>query len=282
MANILFKTYFKLNTLNLCKNVLRPLQAANTDMPPLTAFPKSHQVTFKFYNGVLRFLEEDYSAAEEFLDSAYRMCYAGAGAKCNLEGILMYLIPTRLVTAHSLPSLELLQPYPNLARLFMPLRSAILRADLSAFNTALEEGNEEFVKRRIYLTLERGRDVILRNIFRKVYLAGGFEPSKEGDAGPLLRRTRVSVKEFAAALQMAGAEVGDGEGRVDEDEVECLIANAIYKVSSHSIAYALCTQLWQYRGRTKLPLPRQASVLPVPRYLTQTFPTQGVLTTPRI
>nr|POF17053.1 protein csn12 like [Quercus suber] len=230
MGNILFKTYFKLNTLNLCKNVLRPLQAANTDMPPLSAFPKSHQVTFKFYNGVLRFLEEDYSAAEEFLESAYSMCFAGEQAQSNLEGILMYLIPTKLVTTHSLPSLDLLKPYPNLERLFLPIRSAILRADLTAFNTALEEGNEEFVKRRIYLTLERGRDVILRNIFRKVFLAGGFEPAKEGETGPPLRRTRVPVKEFAAALQIAGAEVGDGEGGVDSDEVECLLANAIYKV----------------------------------------------------
>jgi len=29
-------------------------------MPPLEAFPKSQQVTFKYYEGVLRFLEEDY------------------------------------------------------------------------------------------------------------------------------------------------------------------------------------------------------------------------------
>ena len=29
-------------------------------MPPLEAFPKSQQVTFKYYEGVLQFLEEDY------------------------------------------------------------------------------------------------------------------------------------------------------------------------------------------------------------------------------
>jgi hypothetical protein len=29
-------------------------------MPKLEAFPKSHQVTFKYYMGVILFLEEDY------------------------------------------------------------------------------------------------------------------------------------------------------------------------------------------------------------------------------
>jgi COP9 signalosome complex subunit 12 len=29
-------------------------------MPPLEAFPKSHVVTFKYYCGVIAFLEEDY------------------------------------------------------------------------------------------------------------------------------------------------------------------------------------------------------------------------------
>lgn len=29
-------------------------------MPPLEAFPKSHIVTFKYYVGVILFLEEDY------------------------------------------------------------------------------------------------------------------------------------------------------------------------------------------------------------------------------
>ena len=34
--------------------------------------------------------------------------------------------------------------------------------------------------------------------------------------------------------ELAGAEVGDGDGGIDTDEVECVIANAIYKVSVSS------------------------------------------------
>lgn len=181
-----------------------------------------------YYCGVIHFLEEDYSAAEQHLMSAYNMCHVNA--RKNIQLILTYLIPTKLLTSHSLPSSALLAQYPSLARLFQPFCDAIRKADLAAFNAALENGEAEFVKRRIYLTLERGRDVILRNIFRKVFIAGGFEAPKEGETAPPARRTRISIDEFAAALQLAGAEVGDGDDGVDFDEVECLIANAIYKV----------------------------------------------------
>ena len=219
-------------------------------MPPLSAFPKAHQVTFSYYCGVIRFIEDDYAAAEEFLTSAYDMCLAmrDGGASKNLELILMYLIPTKLLTSHRLPSQALLAPYPRLAALFGPISTSIRSGNLSAFDAAMEAGWSEFNKRRIYLTLERGRHIILRNIFRKVFIAGGFEASKEGAGGgdngtpsggtpssaPTgggVRRTRVPVREFAAALQLAGAEVGDGNGGIDTDQVECLIANEMYKVS---------------------------------------------------
>jgi len=60
VINLLFKTYFKLNSASLSKNVLKALSAGRGDMPPLSAFPKSQQVTFKYYEGVLAFLEENY------------------------------------------------------------------------------------------------------------------------------------------------------------------------------------------------------------------------------
>lgn len=91
----------------------------------------------------------------------------------------------------------------------------------------MSAGEEEFVKRRIYLPLERGRDIALRNLFRKVFIAGGFEEPKEGH--PPIRRTRVPVVEFAAALRIGTH--ATGRTRVDIDEVECLLSNLIYKVS---------------------------------------------------
>lgn len=60
IINLLFKTYFRLNQAGLSRNVLKNLRANERDMPQLNQFPKSQQVTFKYYEGVLFFLEENY------------------------------------------------------------------------------------------------------------------------------------------------------------------------------------------------------------------------------
>jgi hypothetical protein len=143
--------------------------------------------------------------------------------------ILTYLIPCQFVTNHKLPTSILLAQYPRLERLFSPLVKSIKNADLAGFDAALLAGEPEFVKRRIYLTLERGRDIVLRNLLRKVYLAGGFEPLKEGQTeADAVRRTRIPVPEFAAAMRLS---LGQNNGEVlEDDEVECMLANMIYKV----------------------------------------------------
>ena len=51
----------QLNSISLSKNIIRALDASKVDMPPLEAFPKSHIVTFKYYVGVILFLEEKYA-----------------------------------------------------------------------------------------------------------------------------------------------------------------------------------------------------------------------------
>lgn len=139
--------------------------------------------------------------------------------------ILTYLIPCHLLTSHTLPTQALLEPYPRLQKLFLPLAQCIKRGDLYAFDQALKQAEDEFVKRRIYLPLERAHDICLRNLLRKVFLAGGFEESKaEGSSGPLVRRTRIPVPEFTAAISLRSKQ------DIDSDEVECQLANMIYKV----------------------------------------------------
>ncbi|KAH6608980.1 cop9 signalosome complex subunit 12 [Trichoderma cornu-damae] len=238
VINLLFKTYFKLNSASLSRTILKTLSAYRGDMPPLSAFPKSQRVTFKFYEGVLFFLEENYVEAENHLVEAWELCHKDA--QQNLEYVLLlypcsnailihsrriltYLIPCRLLTSHVLPTKALLEPFPRLQKLFLPLAQCIRKGDLRAFDVALQEGEDEFVKRRIYLTLERGRDIALRNLLRKVFIAGGFDEPKEGETTPV-RRTRVPVAEFRAAICM-----GSGGELIDVDEVECLLANMIYK-----------------------------------------------------
>lgn len=131
----------------------------------------------------------------------------------------------------------MLEPYPRLQKVFLPLAECIKKGDLYAFDQALKDGEDEFVKRRIYLPLERAHDTCLRNLFRRVFVAGGFEdPKPEAPNAPPVRRTRVSVLEFTAAVNLAS------KREVDSDEVECYIANMIYKVSK------TCTAPWPFES----------------------------------
>jgi hypothetical protein len=145
--------------------------------------------------------------------------------------ILTYLIPCHLLTSHKLPTSAFLADYPRLGKLFLPLATAIKRASLSSFDAALVAGEPYFVKRRIYLTLERARDIALRNLLRKVFIVGGYEPIKEDQPeSERVRRTRVPIDEFVAAIRLSTAS-GNGT-HLDRDEVECMLANMIYKVST--------------------------------------------------
>lgn len=148
--------------------------------------------------------------------------------------ILTYLIPCHLLTTHTLPSRTLLRPYPRLSSLFTPLCICIRSGNLSGFDAALAAGEDEFVRRRIYLTLERGRDIALRNLLRKVFIAGGYEEGKDG--GEKIRRTRIPLDEFVAAVRLGSSADGN---RVESDEVECLLANMIYKVFPHPSFFLL-------------------------------------------
>ncbi|KAG0636759.1 hypothetical protein HOY80DRAFT_325228 [Tuber brumale] len=247
IVNLMFKTYFKLNSVGLAKNILRVLPASLADMPPLEAFPKSHIVTFKYYCGVVSFLEEDYGSAEAHLTYALNHCKADSIR--NKELILTYLIPTTMLTKHKLPTPELLSRFPRLATLFNPVCKTIKSGNLQAFDAALRHGEEEFVKRRIYLTLERTKDIAMRNLFRKVVLYQNEES-----------RTKIPVRQFQIAMGCAGRGEGLGasgywdgnDGNSDDEhgagadgdtvmrstperveveieEVECLLANMIYK-----------------------------------------------------
>lgn len=53
--------WLQLNSVGLTKNLLRALNAQSVDLPPLEAFPKSQIVTFKYYVGVIHFLDENYA-----------------------------------------------------------------------------------------------------------------------------------------------------------------------------------------------------------------------------
>jgi hypothetical protein len=62
LVNALFKVYFRLNTLRMCKNLTRTVEAPNA--MPLEEFPIGTLVTYRFYTGRLAVFDEDYAKAD--------------------------------------------------------------------------------------------------------------------------------------------------------------------------------------------------------------------------
>lgn len=54
----LFKVYFRLNTLRLCKNLINAVNSRQ--FLPFEEFPASQRVTYKYYTGRLAIFDENY------------------------------------------------------------------------------------------------------------------------------------------------------------------------------------------------------------------------------
>ncbi|WFD22851.1 COP9 signalosome (CSN) subunit [Malassezia equina] len=136
MVGLVFRTYFQLSSISLCKNILRALGAG--DLPPLEAFPKAHVVTFHYYVGRLALLEEDYGKGQQL---AHRW----------------------------------LEAYPRLAQLYNPFLRACQRGDVRSFDDALRDTAVEraLVRLGVYLAMERARDVCITRLLRRVWACSG-------------------------------------------------------------------------------------------------------------
>ncbi|KAL8634801.1 MAG: hypothetical protein Q9228_007636 [Teloschistes exilis] len=180
-TNLLFKTYFKLNSIGLSKNILRALQATKADLPAIENFPKSHIVTFKYYVGVIHFLDEEYA-----------------------RPIFAYLL------------------------------AAIRSGCLADFSNGMITQESQYVQRRIYLSLERARDLCVRNLLRKVWLLEGGRDNTRVKIGTFATGMRFSMVVSAwmsGSTSDRGGSVSSEElpAGMEDDEVECLIAGLIYK-----------------------------------------------------
>ncbi|CAG8448305.1 2150_t:CDS:10 [Ambispora gerdemannii] len=193
IANLLIKTHHKLGHENLCKNVLRGVNSA--DLPPLEAYPKAHQITFKYYNGLLCFADQQYAQSEEFLKGAFRICPISYTR--NKELILRYLIPVWMIRG-VLPTNTLIDRYPRLKLLYSPFINAIRTGNVKAFDLAFANAEHILIEHGTYLTIEKARMVSVKNLFKKVWIHNN-EVSK------------LPMSQFSAALRFAGIDADMAE-----------------------------------------------------------------------
>ncbi|KAI0773365.1 hypothetical protein BC629DRAFT_1595137 [Irpex lacteus] len=205
VVGLIMKSYFRVKRISLSKNILRAIDA-NPDIPPLTAYPRSHQVTYRYYIGMLGFLNEDFVKSEQELTMAFYTCHTNA--RRNQERILTYLIPLRILRGH-LPSRELLERFPNLDALYSPFIAAIRKGDVSAFDAQLEKSERRLEGLNLLLTVERARELCMRALFRRVWVVSE-------------KSNRMPISLFHSALQVNGQDI-------PVEEAECFVANMIYK-----------------------------------------------------
>ena len=155
--------------------------------------------------GRLSLLNSQFAQAERQLTFSFTRCPSAAFKNKRL--ILRYLVPTRLVLG-VFPSRELLQRYR--LTYFMPLCRAVDRGDLRLFERELDAHQQLFIRHGSYLLIERSKTIAYRNFFRRVHT---LHPP--GTA-------KLDVPVFKRCLDAAGVVM-------DTDEIECVLANLIYK-----------------------------------------------------
>ncbi|KAL9190997.1 hypothetical protein ACHAXT_000703 [Thalassiosira profunda] len=199
IVNQLFSMYFRLNTLRLCKNLLKPVESRGIH----ESGTMGEMVTYRYYVGRLNMFEDQYDLAEENFDYALRHCHHSAVA--NKKRILNYLVPVKLLRGR-LPTGKLLEKYS--LHEFVPLMNGMRTGNLMEFSDGLMKNQDLFIRRGTYLLLEKCKMICYRNLFKRVYKIVGKE--------------QIRLEYIAKSFKWLGMPI-------DLDEVECILANLIFK-----------------------------------------------------
>lgn len=201
---LLFRSYVKLNTLNLGKNSLRAL--ANVELPDLKHFPKSHRVMYRAYVGYYHFYNEDYEQAYSFLKQAFEECTSTSIR--NKRWLLRYLLPCSLLYG-TLPSDQVLQRY-SLTEEYGDIVESIRNGDITLFEKTMEEKEYELLAAGTYLVVEKLRFLVWRGLIKKVWSVTG-------------KTNRLAVEHVRLGFNLGCSE----NDEKNDDEVECIVANLI-------------------------------------------------------
>ncbi|XP_035249167.1 PCI domain-containing protein 2 [Anguilla rostrata] len=199
LINQLFKIYFKINKLHLCKPLIRAIASSNLK----DEYSMAQRVTYKYYVGRKAMFDSDFKQAEECLSFAFHHCHRSC--QRNKRLVLIYLLPVKMLLGH-MPTNQLLRKYDLLQ--FSDVTKAVSEGNLLLLNEALAKHETFFIRCGIFLILEKLKIITYRNLFKKVY--------------QLLKTHQLPLDAFLVSLKMMQVE------EVDIDEVQCILANLIY------------------------------------------------------
>lgn len=199
LVNQLFKVYFRINKLHLCKPLIRAIESSAFK----ESFSLSQQITYRYFVGRKAMFDSDYKAADEYLTFAFENCHRQS--KKNKRLILIYLVPVKILLGY-IPSKSVLEKYDLLQ--FWELVQAVCQGNLRLLDEVIDKHEAFFIKCGIYLIVEKLKIIAYRNLFRKVYL--------------MLNSHQITVESLMLAMHF------NGYTDVDLDETQCIVANLIY------------------------------------------------------
>jgi hypothetical protein len=201
IINQLFKAYFRINKLHLCKPLIRALDNANIfDQCPL-----SQRVTYNYYLGVKTLFDLRISEAEKLLDFVFANCHPGS--RKNIRLTLIFLIPIKMLLGR-MPSRQLLVKY-DLCQ-FDDIKRAVVSGRVGDLDKAILTHSNFLWRYGIYLIIERLRPITLRNLIKKV--------------AKLMDSHLVEIQMVLEAVRMV-----QPDEHVALEEVHCILSNLIYE-----------------------------------------------------
>lgn len=198
IVNQLFKIYFRINKLHLCKPLIRAIDS----LPMKDKFSLSHLITFRYYVGQKAMFDGDFKKADEYLSFAFERCHRAS--RKNKRLILQFLVPVKMLLGQ-MPKKTLLRKYDLLA--FEEVSSSVCAGDIRRLTAVMDKHEHYFIKCGIYLILEKLKIIAYRNLFKKVYV--------------IKNTHQLPISSFTAALRWMEVD------EVDDDETACIIANLI-------------------------------------------------------
>lgn len=200
LVNQLFKVYFCINKLHLCKPLIRAIDSS----PFKDSFSLSQTITYRYFVGRKAMFDSDYKSADEYLTYAFENCHRLS--KRNKRLILIYLVPVKMLLGY-IPSKQVLEKYNVLE--FWELVNAVCQGNLRLFDEIIEKHEAFFIQCGIYLIVDKLKNLAYRNLFKKVYT--------------ILNTHQIPVEALQEALVFLG------QTDVDLNETQCIVANLIYE-----------------------------------------------------
>ncbi|KAJ1963453.1 hypothetical protein IWQ62_003210 [Dispira parvispora] len=210
LVNLNLRIYFWLRTTRLCHSMLSHVNRSGLD---LTLFPKSEQVTYRYFAGRSFLFQHRIHDAERELARALAECTLQPSAFRNRRTIFFHLVIARVILGKA-PHPALLEKY-GYQELFGPVITAIRQGWIWKFEQHCEQIQDALLPTASYLLLrERCQVLLYRNLFRRVFL---------------ITRPQVSQKVSFVKLEdmLHAARLSTQDADLDLDDVECLLASMI-------------------------------------------------------